>query len=336
MTPKERLWNRLAGKKVDKIPNLSIVMLFAARYTGDKYGTFCRDYRVLVPSMIKTARDFGIDILSTMSDPFRESYDFGAKVRFQEDDLPLMTEPLISSTDEIRLLKRWDPMTSTRMLDRINACRLMKELEGDTYPILGWVEGAWAEFCDLAGVQDAMYDIIDEPELVQKGLELIAEQETDCALAQLDAGADIIGIGDAAASLVSENMYKELIFPHEKRMISRIHAAGGKVKLHICGDINHLMADMAETGADIIDIDYMVDLEKTRKILNGRAAICGQINPAGVVYQGTPEMIRKDILETVKKGGDRLNVSSGCEVPKPTPYENLMEIHRTLLSIGAQ
>ena len=92
MTPKERLLARIAGQPVDRIPNLNIVMLFAAQHTGYRYGDFCRNYQVLVDAQLKTAEDFGIDILSTMSDPYRESWDYGACVSFQPDDLPKMNE----------------------------------------------------------------------------------------------------------------------------------------------------------------------------------------------------------------------------------------------------
>lgn len=52
---------------------------------------------------------------------------------------------------------------------------------------------------------------------------------------RVEAGADIIGIGDAVASLISADMYERLVMPHEKQIIEAVHGLGARVKLHICG-----------------------------------------------------------------------------------------------------
>jgi len=330
MTPKERLFARLAGKPVDKVPNLTIVMLFAAKYAGIPYGVFCSDYRALVAAQTKTAKDFGIDILSAMSDPYRECFDFGAKVRFREDDLPVCEAPLLLEACDYRKLTSWDPLQSVRMLDRIRAIELFRENEGEQYPILGWVEGAWAEFCNLTMVSEGMMMLFDEPETVAEALAVITAQEIRCAQAQVAAGADIIGIGDAVASLISVQQYRDTVMPCEKKMIDAIHAKGGKVKLHICGNITHLLPDMVNLGADIVDIDYMVDFDRAMQLAQDKCSICGHINPAAVILQGTVADVEEATRFCLNHGTPTSLVSSGCEVPKMSPLENLTAIDRVL------
>ncbi len=332
MTPRERLYARLKGNEVDKIPNLNIVMLFAAKYAGVKYGEFCRDYRKLVFAQMKTAEDFGLDILSVMSDPNREVADYGAEVTFVEDDLPVCREILVKEVEELSKIKKWDPLKSERMLDRIKAVQLFRELKGMEYPILGWVEGPFAEFTDLTGVSDGMLMLFDEPEAVEEAMEIIASQALDCAKAQIDAGADIIGMGDAAVSLVSREIFQEFIFPLEQKIVQGIHEYGGLVKLHICGNTNHILELMIETGADIIDIDYLTDYKTAIHMAAGKCSICGNFDPTSVLLQGN----RGDVIEAVKScidQGDRTSlVSAGCEVPKMTPVENLKAVESVLCS----
>ena len=335
MTPKERLLARIAGQPVDRIPNLNIVMLFAAQHTGYRYGDFCRNYQVLVDAQLKTAEDFGIDILSTMSDPYRESWDYGACVSFQPDDLPKMNEIYIHDTEEIPAkLKLWDPMQSVRMLDRIHAIEAFKQLRGDTYPILGWVEGPWAEFTDLADISEAMIMLIDEPEEVCSALDLLTQQAIRCAVAQVNAGADIIGMGDAAASLISADMYRTYILPREKQIIDAVHQAGGMVNLHICRDINHIIADMVDSGADIVDIDYMVDMERAVALSQGKCAICSQINPTATILQETEEDVREAVRRCVAAGNNKTIISSGCEIPRMSPEANVTAIAQELKLLG--
>lgn len=330
MNSKERVSARLEGKPVDKIPNLNITMLFAARYAGVPYGAFCSDYRKLTEAQFETAKEFGIDLLSTMSDPLRETYDYGADIVYQEDDLPVCRKRLLYGPEDFQKLKRWDPLKSVRMLDRIRAVRRYKELAGEEYMILGWVEGALAEFSDLTDISEALAMLYEEPEFVKDCLELITDQAIDCALAQVQAGADIIGIGDACVSLIGRELYREFALPCEKRITEAVQKAGAKVKLHICGNITHLLADLMEVGMDILDLDYMVDLEQAVKISKGQCSLCGNINPM-VILQGPEEKIAEEMKNFLEKTDHKSFISSGCEVPKMTPYRSLKIMHETLL-----
>lgn len=332
MTPKERLFARLAGKPVDLVPNLNIVMLFAAQHAGVPYGAFCSDYRELVKAQEQTAVDFGLDILSTMSDPFRETYDFGAPVVFTPDDLPVCRGPVLLEAGDWRKLKHYDPLTSTRTLDRIRACRLFKEHYGEEYPILGWVEGCFAEFCDLTGVSDGLMMLLDEPEEVEDAFDFLLEQQLMNARAQIEAGADIIGIGDAVASLISLGTYQELVLPYELKLIQGIKTMGAKVKLHICGNINHILPDMVNTGADIVDVDFMVDLNRALSLAEGKCAICGNLNPAEVILAGDEAKVRaatEDCLRAAAHSSTYL-FSGGCEVPRHTPEANMRAMQQAL------
>ena len=86
---------------------------------------------------------------------------------------------------------------------------------------------------------------IDPALLAQQIPALITRQ------AQIAAGADTIGIGDAIASQVSPDIYDRLIQPREKKLVRAIQAAGGLVRLHICGNITHLLAGIADLGVNI-------------------------------------------------------------------------------------
>jgi MtaA/CmuA family methyltransferase len=330
MTPKERLFARLRGEVVDRPPNLAILMQFAARYIGRPYDQFCQDYRVLVEANLRCNARFGIDLLNTMSDAYRETADYGAIVTFPYDSLPVCTEHFLASTDDLGKLRRFDPWASTRILDRISAIELYRMEAGDHYPILGWVEGPIAELSDLRGLTQTLMDFYEEPAFIEDVFTLLVEQAIDCAKAQIAAGADIIGIGDAAASVVSPDLYREQILPFEQRLIAAIHDAGAPVKLHICGDITHLLDDVWRTGADIIDLDWMVDIRAALAAWPTGPVANGNFDPVAVMLQGTPDDVRRATRQNVADGGDSLCVSPGCEVPPDTPEENLLALAEAL------
>jgi MtaA/CmuA family methyltransferase len=323
--------NLVEGKEVDRPPATPILMQFAAKYIGAPYSKYCTDYCVLVESHLRCYEEFGFDMLMTLSDAFRETADFGAKISFPYDDLPICKDYIIQEPADLKKLKIPTPKKSSRMLDRIKAIELYKQRIGNEVPILGWIEGCFAELCDLHGVNETMLDLVDRPEFVVDAMEIILEVELAFAKAQIEAGADFIGVGDAAASLVSGEMYQQYILPFEQRQFTAIHSFGAKGKLHICGNTNHLLDYMHLSGAEIIDLDWMVDIATARQKFGLRQIICGNFDPVAILMQGTPELIIQKSLECYQSAGKNFILSPGCEVPKDTPIDNLRALCNALI-----
>jgi len=330
MNSKERVESRLSGKPVDRVPNLNIIMQFAARYINVPYGKYCTDYRYLVEGNLKCCRDFGIDMVSAISDPYRETSGFGGNVVILEDDVPRCTDYLIKEYGDLKKLKPVDPAQSERMNDRLKAISLYRQECGGEYPILGWVEGAFAEANDLRGMYDIMIDLRRNTGFVSELVEICLEQGILFAREQIKEGDQFIGIGDAAASLVSPKFYRDVILPAEKRLIDEIHRNGARAKLHICGNTTALLDLMAESGADIIDIDHLVDLETAVDKIGEKALVCGNFDPVSVLLEGSVREVKENVKRCLEIGKDKIIISAGCEVPKFTPAENMKAVTEAL------
>lgn len=333
MNSYERLIARMEGKPVDRIPNHSIIMGFGARYIGATYCEFVTDYKVLSEVAIRCYEDFDLDILSAISDPMREAEGFGSEVVFPENGVPYAPSPFIKGIEDIKKLKPYDPGTQKRTHDRIMAVATLADYGKKECPVQGWVEGAFAEACDLRDINNMMMDIIEEPEAAKDLLEITTEQAIAFALAQIEAGADIIGIGDAAASLIGPKMYEEFALPYEIRLVEAIHKAGGLAKLHICGNVNPLLELLVETGADIIDCDWMVDFKKANEIFGSKSSGCGNFNPVSILLEGDTQTVKDAVLKAVSESTDNTIIAAGCEVPIDTPIENLKAVSETLNSL---
>ena len=334
MTPRERVFARLEGKPVDRIPNLSIIMTFAAKRIGVSYDQFVQDYCLLVEGNLRCCEEFEIDMLSAISDPMREAQALGAEVIFPEDGVPYAAIPLIVNPSDINNIKVRQPISEDRLFDRIKAIEDFKRIAGDQYPILGWVEGAFAEVCDLHGISETMADLLDRPEFIEELLEICTSQAILFAEAQINAGADFIGIGDAAASLISGRMYRKFVLPYEKRIIESIHAMGAKAKLHICGNINALLNLIPESGADIVDVDYPVNFETAINALGGSISACGNFEPARIMLLGTVEEVQSAVRECTSVANSRTMIAPGCEVPRDTPLDNMKAVSHILWKLS--
>jgi len=320
----ERYTATLRGEPVVFLPRVPILMQFAAEYIGSNYAAFASDYQVLVEANIRCREAFGFDQVSVISDPYRETQGFGGKIRYETNHPPVCEGIVVPEIHDLSALPEDpDPYHCERMLDRLLAVREYQKRVGGECSILGWVEGPAAEAADLHGVENFLLDMMMEPEACAALMARCTKTAIRFAKAQLAEGADTIGVGDAICSQLPPTLYRELVWPYEKQLFEAIRAAGGLVKLHICGDITHLLPHIAELPVDILDLDHKVDPATARKTIGNAFAIAGRIDPVRDVLHGTPQTIRQAVLEGYAKIGNPHLVMAGCEIPPGTPSENL-------------
>jgi len=324
LTSRERTLKFIAGEPVDRIPFHPIVMRWAAQYAGVKYSDFCRDFRAKCPAVIKSAEDFGMDWLTVLSDPYCEAEAFGLQVEYPEDNLPMDRSGHLPDMDAVRALKPYRVEDHRRLMNRVRELAEFKNLTGDRFFKVGWVEGPVAEYADLRGVSNAAFDLYDDPDAVHIAMEVITEAALNFITAQVQAGADCIGIGDAFCSQIGPDLYRQFAFEREKRMIDHVHSLGALAKLHICGNTTALIPDMIRTGADIIDIDHLVSsMAPFAPLLGARQVFSGKCDPVAVIQNGTAGTIRHSVEEDLSQAAGRCIVSAGCEITPGTSQENL-------------
>ncbi len=334
MNPRERVFRRLNGQPVDRPPNVNIMMTFAAHFIGQPLSRYYLDHSVLCAANIAVQQAFHLDIVQVISDPYREAADLGLAVTFPDDGLPMRQRPLLAEAADLTRVALPPSGAGRRMTDRLAAVSRLRAQAGADVPVMGWVEGALAQAATLRGVSDLMLDCADNPEWVSELLERCAAIEIAFARAQVAAGADVIGLGDAIASQASRGFYRALALPYEQRIFQAVHEMGALARLHICGNTTHILADMAESGADIIDIDWMVSMNQAALAFGGRAAVCGNADPVAVMYQGTPEDVIRVTSACMQLGGPRCISAAGCEIVDGTPAANLLAQHEVLKTFG--
>jgi MtaA/CmuA family methyltransferase len=323
MNSMERMTRRLKGEPVDRVPNFDIMMNFAAHYIKKPLREYYLDYRVLVDANMAMLEDFELDIVQAISDPYRETHDLGGDIIFEPDHNPMCPHPPIVEYDDVKKLTFVAPEDGPRMSDRLKALRAFRDKVGGEVPIMGWVEGAFAQGADVRGINEIMVDVSIEPDWVIELLEKLVEVEIAFAREQIKAGADIIGLGDAAASMINRDMYQKFALPYEQRIFAAVHEMGALGRLHICGRTTHLLDLMVTCGADIIDVDWMVPFDKAAETFRDRVSICGNFDPVVIMLQGTADDVRRATKHCMDVGGPRMFSAGGCEIPDGTPHENL-------------
>jgi len=303
-----------------------ILMHFAARYHGITYGELASDYRKLVEANIHCMEAFDTDMVGLISDPYRETAAFGAPVRFVPDGVPVCEQLIVKTIDDIRALPRPDLYAAARTRDRIKGAGYYQELLKGTVPVIGWVEGPLAEACDLARVSEILMKLMIDPGFVELLLDRCLQTGIDFAEAQVNEGCDIIGIGDAICSQIDPVMYTTYVKERHRSLIGAIHDKGAKVKMHICGDITHLLPELADLQIDILDIDWQVDPGEAHRIMGPGVIRCGNINPL-LIQDLQAEDLYHRAEQLLDAGLNRKFIlSGGCEITPFTPPENLLAL----------
>lgn len=332
MTAVQRIRALLRGDACDRLPVQPLIMMLAAQHAGVRYSDYCRDGRVLAKAQIQFARDYDIDVVTACSDPTRELIDIAGEesIEWFDDQPPAIREDRAALADKSRIesLRLPDPHAPGRMNDRLQAITIMAKVCGGQKSVCGWVEGPLALAADLRGINAVMTDLLDDPEYVMRLMDIAVDTAIAFGREQARCGADTIGMGDAAASLIGPRFYRQFVLERERRVLAALKQAGAITRLHICGQTGPIMADMATLPADIYELDFPVDLARARQILGPERVILGNVSTIGELLNGTQESVAAAAARCHRVCGRFHVVGAGCEVSPRTPRENLRALIR--------
>lgn len=337
MTGRERILSVLGGKPADSLPLMPITMMAAADAIRVPYRQYATDADTLARGQVAISTEYDFDHVSAISDPGVEAADCGAAVFFPDDAPPAVDESASLFSDKSALSRFRPPAAekSRRMSNRLAAVSALKRAVGDAKIVEGWVEGPCAEAADLRGINRLMLDFMDDPPFVEDLFDIVTELAIRFAARQVEAGADMIGIGDAAASLIGPTIYDAFDLPRITRIVEAIRKNGALVRLHICGNITPLLPSIARIGCDILDADSMVSLARARAAIGPKTALLGNIDPVRVLRNGSAKDTSAAIGACARDAGFPYIVGAGCEVPRGTPRQNIEALRRFARAGGA-
>jgi uroporphyrinogen decarboxylase len=338
MTSSERYVAVCELREPDRAPVSPLIMAFAARHAGISYGDYCRHGELMAEAQIKCIRRFGYDSVNVTADAVREAETLGAPVFWQEDEVPgpVADDPLVKDSDDLKRLRLPDPLGPNRMHEQIVALKILQDELGPDEVVYAWVEAPFQESAMLRGLSNLMTDLYERPALVHELMRFSLEMELEFGLAQVEAGARFIGVGDAIASLASPRHYREFNLPYIVELISRLKKTGVRVKYHACGQTTALLPLFADIGADILNLDSLTSLADAKRIVGEKVCVKGNIDPAGVMLQGTSAQVTeaaRACIAAAGRGGGFI-LSPGCELPRDTPPENLEALVAAAKSLG--
>ena len=342
MTSKQLVQAALRGESTPRPVSGPLACHFCGRYDGIPLKEYTLDADKLADSVIRYHREFRPDAVWVSADTWITAEAMGAPVRFPGDDEPMCGTPdaTFRTIEDLEKIPAPDPSTLGREPLMCAAVRkVVEEIGDETFVVACFDQSPFSLACAVGGISEVMMATQTDPEFAEALLEKCTGHVIAFARALADAGADMLSTGDSPAVMLGPDTYRKFALPYEQRVFKDLRASTDcRLSLHICGDSTEILRDMAESGADVLELDYDVDLEEASEVLPDDIAIWGNINAVSPLYDGTPAEIRKvaeDALAAIRKAGrKRFVLSSGCAVAPDTPGDNLKELIRVATETG--
>jgi len=334
MTPKERLFNALNDRPIDRIPTFcsgcsQTVTVESMEAIGVYWPEAHRDPGKMAELSRSTYDLTGLEVagvpycLSIEAEALGCYTDFGTK----RDSIPQITGTPYTDFDEVVVPE--DLLMAKRVPVILEAISILKERVGDTLPVVAGMTGPFTLAGHLSGIEPLLKGLIRKPDKYRGFIQLATEIGSIYGQALMEAGADVVSIADPSASsdIISPRMFRGIVKP---AIAGIVEAIGATSFLHICGNCTPILGDMAETGVDSISISDKVDARQAKELVSGKAKITGNISTTVTLLLKGPEDVREECRAAIEAGVDILAPS--CGIAPVTPNKNiraLVEAART-------
>jgi len=261
----------------------------------------------------------------------------GGKVVFRPEGPPDVVGPCINSPDELHELK--SAVLEDGSLPVLwDITRHLVRLAKPKYPVAACMWGPFTSAGLMYGAEKLLRDVRKNPDTVHKLLDYTVKLFLLCADCYKALGVDIMLMGEPMASgdMISRPDFEKFIFPALKKIFKALREKNLIGILHICGNIKNRLELSAESGADILSIDYKEDIKSAAEICAGKITLAGNINPVDIMKDGTPESVSAVAQACIKDAGDcKFILMPGCDIPPATPMKNIQTMSQTARSYSA-
>lgn len=276
-----------------------------------------------VSGMQTIAERCNVGAALNMMDLSVEAEAFGAKVRFYDDDVPAVEKGIIDDITEAQSVTVPE-VGAGRTALCIEGIAKAKQKIADI-PVFCGVIGPYSLAGRLFDMTELMMECFDSPDEVK-----ILLSKATCFLKEYikafkAAGADGVIMAEPAAGLLSPTLAQEFSMPFVKEIFDEINSEDFIVCYHNCGNaVGDMLGSVAELGADIVHLGNAVDLKKALEFLPKETVVMGNVNPV-LFRTGKPEEIRADVQRVYTECSqfDNFMISTGCDVPAASKWENI-------------
>jgi uroporphyrinogen decarboxylase len=190
------------------------------------------------------------------------------------------------------------------VLDAVSLVK--KELNGRV-PLIGFAGSPWTLMTYMVegggskNFSEIKKFIYNQPQAAHRLLDKLADAAADYLSAKIEAGTDAIQIFDTWGGLLSPSDFVKFSLNYIEKVISQIKKEKEPVIIFAKG-ANNDFNQLAECGADVVGLDWTVDIGKVRDKIGGKVALQGNLDPT--ILYADREKIKTEALNILQSFGN--------------------------------
>jgi [methyl-Co(III) methanol-specific corrinoid protein]:coenzyme M methyltransferase len=336
-SPRDDILNLLAGRPIGRLPvfgGLPSLTASGLRAAGLRLAETHTDAALMARAAATTFEIFGYESAVAPFDLCVEAEALGAGVDYLADgdgymapvvDRPLPVDRLRPDGPEVARLAQ-----SGRVPLVADALRRLKSGIGRQVAIGAWIPGPYTLCWQLFGADAWLAETV-EGQSIGGWLEALAQALGEVGRAYRAAGADFLTVHDMGGSpqVVGPRTFRRWVQPALARLCA---ALPDPVVVSVCGDTNAVVGDLLDCGAAALNVDQRNQLARTRALIGRRALLFGNLDPVGLLSQGTPEAVADEVRRIALAGADA--VWPGCDLWPEIPDANFHGLMAAARELG--
>ena len=341
MNSRERVITALQHGKPDRVPLMElwidprVVQALLPGGTSNRLAVELDMDVVTVPTMVY--EDNEVQWIDREQGLFRDKW--GALQTKTAEAVPIPTNPsVIESEADLAAYKPPDPRDSP-VLAKVRALR--EQHPDKAVAVVG--EGGWATAVWIrSGLENVFLDMALRPDFLKGVMQIGVDYHTELFELALEAGADIILMGDDYAgktgTMMSPKQYEEQILPGDAAVVAAIKKAGGYCIKHSDGDLWSILDRIVGTGVDMLgplEPNCGMDLAAVWDRYDGEVSVMGNVD-VDLLSRGSREdviEVTKDLLARASVNGGHI-MSSGNSISSSVDPDNFVAMVKTTKQLG--
>lgn len=281
-----------------------------------------RNPELAVEAALQPLRRFPLDAAIVFADIMSPLAALG--VEFGFDPGPVMAVP-VRTPDAVAALR--DPEPEEVAPEVIAAHRMLREALPDETALLGFCGAPWtlaAYLVEGRGVRD--FPILRafaaaEPATLDRLLALLSKLLTGYLIRQVEAGADAVQIFDTWAGLLSRADWERVVLPHLRSLLESVGQEGVR-RIMFVQNAPHLVDCYASLPAEVLAVDWRMDIAALQERHGQRLAVQGNLDPAVLLAGASATRAAAvALLRQVRSTGHIVNLGHG--ILPSTPLESV-------------
>ena len=298
--------------------------------------TLCKNPKLAAEVTLQPVDILGVDAAILFSDILIPLEPMGMRLEFSDKEGPVLSEPVRSKASVEKLIIPDVEDDLPFIFDTIRILR--KELENKV-PLIGFSGAPFTLATYMIEGGTSKNFLHTKKMMFQNSpvFRYLMEKLTDMLISylsyQIKAGAQAVQVFDSWAGVLAPVDYKKFAFPYVKRVISEVKKERVPV-IYFVNNCAGILKEVKNSGADVIGVDWRVDISDAIKKLGKKITIQGNLDPCALFLP--KEKLEERVKEILWKGETAKShiFNLGHGVLPQTPVENVIAMVEAVHTYG--